>query len=366
MRTPMNAIIGFTAIGVRAKDAEQKNQNLKKIEEASSHLLGIINDVLDMAKIEANKLELSFDEYNFERTVQRVLSVVNFKISEKRQSLSVNIDANIPAALVGDSQRLAQVITNLLSNAVKFTPAEGNIKLGALLLSETDGVYEIQIEVVDDGIGISKSYQEKIFNAFEQADSGTSREYGGTGLGLVISKNIIEYMGGSIWVESEAGEGSRFVFTFKAKKGEKAPVCGDERVEIAENEFAGKKLLIAEDIEINREILIALLEDTGIIIDCAENGQEAYNMVAESPEKYDIIFMDMQMPKMDGLEATKHIRALPLHSDRSEELIIIAMTANVFKDGIEACYASGMDDHIGKPLNIDAVIEKLRKYLRTR
>ncbi|MDR0306913.1 MAG: response regulator [Chitinispirillales bacterium] len=370
MRTPLNAIIGMTVVGKNAGSIERKDDALDKIKNASGHLLGVINDVLDMAKIEANKLELVSVEYDFGKTIQKIVTVISFRVNEKLQILSVNIDKNIPLFIRGDDQRLAQVITNLLSNAVKFTPKGGKIYLGVSLIGEDGENCELRIEVTDNGIGISPEQQEKLFLAFEQADSGTSREYGGTGLGLVISKRIIELMGGKIWIESELGKGARFIFTIKAKYGKKNEDLIKESLETdsvtennAENtcKLDGKRLLVAEDIEINREILTALLEDTGLIIDCAGNGKEALDMVATDPEKYDIVFMDIQMPKMDGLEATRQIRALPVR--QRGRLPIIAMTANVFKDDIEACLAAGMDEHLGKPLDIDKVLETLRKYL---
>ncbi|MCL2761612.1 MAG: PAS domain-containing protein [Treponema sp.] len=496
MRTPLNAIIGMTVIGKKADDIVQKNHSLNKIGDASSHLLGVINDVLDMAKIEANKLELAPIEYNFERMLQKVLSVINFRVDEKQQRFSLNIDSNIPRFLIGDDQRLSQVITNLLANAVKFTPEGGEIHLGAFLVSETDGNCELRIEVKDSGIGISPEKHEKLFSAFEQADSGTSRQYGGTGLGLAISKHIVEFMDGTIWVESELGKGAAFIFTVKAQRSDKSPIsmlapgvnwknvrilavddmaetrdqfqklfgqlemhcdvaadgheacriieergaydiyfidwrmpgmdgieltkiikesvtskpsvvimitamdweqikedalragvskcllkplmssmiidCINETLGITDDikedntvsdgEFGGKNLLVAEDVEINREILIALLEHTGLSIDCAENGEEALKMVQAAPDKYDIVFMDVQMPVMNGYEATRRIRALPAR--QRGRLPIIALTANVFKSDVEDCLAAGMDDHLGKPLDIDRVIEKLRAYLK--
>ena len=384
MRTPMNAIIGMTAIGKGTDNIERKDYSLNKIEDASVHLLGVINDVLDMAKIEANRLELSPVEYDFERMLQKVIDVVNFRVDEKRQRLSVTVDDKVPRLLVGDDQRLAQVITNLLSNAVKFTPEEGEISLKAFLAAEDGENCELQIEVADNGIGISSKQQKKLFSAFGQAESGTSREFGGTGLGLIISKRIVELMGGKIWIESELGKGARFGFTVKVLRGKQSQGPGDFKTGSPDGEnesqdkvfnvytngeFADKKLLIAEDIEINREIIVSLLEETGALIDCAENGIAALEMVKEAPEKYDAVFMDMQMPQMDGLEATRRIRAF--ETDLSSEsknsphrrIPIIAMTANVFKDDIEDCLNAGMDDHLGKPLDIEEVIRKLRKHL---
>jgi len=458
-----------------------------------------------MAKIEANKLELAPIEYNFERMLQKVFAVINFRIDEKQQLFTFNVDCNIPRFLIGDDQRLSQVITNLLSNAVKFTPEGGEIHLEAILVSETDGNCELRIEIKDSGIGISPEKHEKLFSAFEQAESGTSRQYGGTGLGLAISKHIVEFMDGKIWVESELGKGATFIFTAKAKRSNKSPIsmlspgvnwknvrilavddmietrdqfqklfeqlemhcdvaadgheacriieergaydiyfidwrmpgmdgieltrkvkesmankpsvvimitamdwelirddalqagvskcllkplmssmiidCVNESLGITDEnkndnsvsigEFGGKNLLVAEDVEINREILIALLEETGVSIDCAENGEEALNMVKANPEKYDIVFMDVQMPVMNGYEATRRIREFEEKQSCSlkvgnsfKRIPIIALTANVFKSDIEDCLTSGMDDHLGKPLDIDKVIEKLRMYLR--
>ncbi|MDR2578684.1 MAG: response regulator [Chitinispirillales bacterium] len=369
MRTPLNAIVGMTAIGKKAKDIEGKNHSLNKIGDASSHLLGVISDILDMAKIEADKLELAPIEYNFKNMLQKVLAVIHFRADEKQLLLTVNIDGKIPHFVVGDDQRLAQIITNLLSNAVKFTREGGEVHLDASLAGEVGDACELQVEVSDNGIGISPKKQEKLFEAFEQADSGTSREYGGTGLGLAITKRIIKMMGGHIRVESEIGKGSKFIFTVKVKRGSKsgedADKCekmnGGEPDTVNAGEFEGKRLLVAEDILINQEVLSALLEGSGLIIDCAENGREALDMVTADPDRYDIVFMDVQMPQMDGLEATRSIRALPPRL--RGKLPIVAMTANVFKEDIDACLAAGMDDHLGKPLDIDKIVEKLRKYV---
>ncbi|MCL1820234.1 MAG: ATP-binding protein, partial [Oscillospiraceae bacterium] len=362
MRTPLNVIIGMTAIGKNAHNIEQKNHALNKISDASAHLLGVINDVLDMAKIEADKLELSTVEFNIEHMLQRIITVIGFRVDEKHQQLMLNIDDAIPRIIEGDDQRLSQVITNLLTNAVKFTPEEGTINLNVSLINETDGECELRFEVSDSGIGISQEQQLKLFSAFIQAESGTSRQYGGTGLGLAISKRIVEMMDGMIWIESELGKGAAFIFTIKARRGRDMDLDIDKpNAAAVEGEFKGKTMLLAEDVEINREILIALLEDTGITIECAVNGTEALNAIEANPGKFDIIFMDMQMPVMDGLETTRRIRALPGH--RRDKLPIIAMTANVFKDDIEACLEAGMDYHVGKPIDLDKVIDVMRKYL---
>jgi signal transduction histidine kinase/ActR/RegA family two-component response regulator len=371
IRTPINAIIGMTNICKKADDIERKNYALGKIEEASIHLLGIISDVLDMSKIEANKLELSPVKFNFNNMLQKAANVVNFRLDEKKQNLIINIDKKIPQTLIGDDQRLAQVITNLLSNAVKFTPQGGKIHLDATLLKETQTEYDLCVKITDTGIGISKEQQNRLFSAFGQAESGTTRKYGGTGLGLVISKRIIKLMGGIIWIESELGKGSQFIFTIKAQKCMGEPEIEQHKNDLPskniDNIFSGKKLLLVEDVEINREIMLSLLEESGLFIDCAENGKDALIMVASAPDRYNCIFMDVQMPQMDGYEATRCIRMLEAEWKKNnaqyKRIPIIAMTANVFKEDIDACIAAGMDDHLGKPLDIEEVFEKLKNYL---
>jgi hemerythrin-like metal-binding protein len=495
MRTPMNAIIGMTAIGLGAKDTEKKDYAFSKIKDASNHLLGVINDILDMSKIEANKLELSPVSFNFEKMLQKVVNIINFRVEERKQSFYVTIDKQIPRLLIGDDQRLSQVITNLLSNAVKFTPEGGTIRVNAQNLEDGKDYCRIQIEVIDTGIGVSKEQQERLFNSFEQAESDTTRKYGGTGLGLAISKRIVEMMNGKIWINSEPGKGSSFIFTAELKKetGEhrqllnpgvnwsnirimavdddeeiltyftdiadrfgikcdcsasadgaialikekgpydiyfidwkmpgmdglelsgrikemgaksvitmisamaindvedKAKKAGVEKFlskpifpsDIADwiniclgvpgvdlvqektdaDHFEKSCILLVEDVEINQEIVLALLEPTGIAIDCAKNGIEAIRMYRENPGKYGMIFMDIQMPEMDGYEATRKIREVELEQHSPVPIPIVAMTANVFKEDIEKSLASGMNDHVGKPLDFHEVLSKLRKYL---
>jgi PAS domain S-box-containing protein len=385
IRTPMNAITGMTAIGKSATAAERKDYCFVKIEDASRHLLGVINDILDMSKIEANKFELSPVNFNFEKMVQSAVNVVNFRLDEKHQKFTVRIDKKIPKNLVADDQRLIQVITNLLGNAVKFTPEHGSIDLDARFLEEKDDLYTIEITVRDTGIGISQEQQENLFNSFQQAEITTTRRFGGTGLGLAISKSIVEMMGGAIRIKSEMGKGSAFIFTIQAKKSAQANdvinASPDAEQNVKKDEldldglFAGHRILLVEDVEINREIVLALLEPTRLEIDCAENGAEAVRKFGEAPARYDLIFMDIQMPEMDGYEATGRIRALEAELQPSPEgegsplvrnvkaVPIIAMTANVFREDIEKCIEAGMNDHVGKPLNLDEVLEKLKNYL---
>ncbi len=368
IRTPMNAILGMTSMAKSTHDPTRKDYCLDKIETASTHLLGIINDILDMAKIEANKLELSAVPFRFADMVRDAVGIIRLKADEKSQRLTIRIDENIPDTLVGDDQRLRQVITNLLGNASKFTPERGAIELEARLNGRADSLHTIRISVKDSGIGISREQQARLFDSFEQAESSTSRKFGGTGLGLTIAKRIVTTMGGDIQVESEPGKGAMFSFTVALPTGEEsarteaAPALAPEdSLPAAPADLAGHRILLVEDVEINREIVLALLEPTGLAVDCAENGAEAVEMVRRDPGRYDMIFMDLQMPEMDGFEATKRIRLLDV--PRGATLPIVAMTANVFHEDVEKCLAAGMNDHVGKPLEIDKVLAVIRKYL---
>jgi len=495
IRTPMNAIIGMTSIAESTEDIKRKDYAIEKIKDASKHLLGVINDVLDMSKIEADKFGLSPVSFNFEKTLQKVADVVNFRVDERRQKFYVNIGKDIPQTLIGDDQRLSQVITNLLSNAVKFTPEEGTVRIDSKLISEENGICCLQISITDTGIGISDDQKARLFHSFEQAETDTSRRFGGTGLGLAISKRIVEMMGGEIWIESEPGEGSTFTFTVKLERGDddNKPLLernvdwanlhifvvddepevleffitlaeiwdidcttadnGEDAADIIRNndnydiyfidwklpginggelarqiqamatkksvvilfssidwanvedeaegvgvhrflpkplfpstivdvinecigadraaehtemyeysdDFSEYTILLAEDVEINREIVLTLLEPTNLVVDWAENGLQAVTMFEESPDKYSLIFMDVQMPEMDGYNATKAIRELSI--PKAKEIPIIAMTANVFREDIDKCLEAGMDDHVGKPLDINEVLDALRKYL---
>ncbi|MDR1495935.1 MAG: response regulator [Clostridiales Family XIII bacterium] len=369
IRTPMNAIIGMTAIGKGAETIKAKNDAFEKIENASGHLLNLINDVLDMAKIEAHKLELSPVTFSFARMVSTIENVIGFRLEEKNQKLVVDIDEAIPKALVGDDQKLAQVVTNLVTNAIKFSPEGGEIKLTARLVSVDDGVCSLDVRVSDKGIGMSQTQQAKLFNSFQQADKSTSRKYGGTGLGLAISKSIIEMMGGSISVESSPGDGSTFIFAVALDVGDEADLMYNNvaekkpsaSYEMENGSFDGCKVLIADDIEINREIIMTLLEPTGLDFACAENGAEVVRMYEASPESYDLILMDVQMPEVDGYAATRRIREFS--APNAHRIPIIAMTASVFKEDVNQSLDAGMNDHLGKPVDMNELMSKLKYYL---
>jgi PAS domain S-box-containing protein len=382
IRTPMNAIIGMTAIAKNSQDPEKKDYCLDKIENASAHLLNIINDILDMSKIEANKFSLSSTEFSLEAMLHKVVDVVEFKVEEKSQRLLIRLDEGLPEYIVTDDQRLTQVLTNLISNAVKFTPEAGHINVRVSAVNPPPDVSDnhdscvIRFEVEDNGIGVTEEQKERLFHSFEQADNNISRKFGGTGLGLAISKKIVELMGGTIWVESEYGKGSKFIFTVCAPRGHgiskravispekpedlRVPAADDEPKDNSTN-FMGKRILLAEDIEINSEIVMELLKPSRVAVDCAMNGLQAVSMFAADPRKYHMIFMDLQMPEMDGYQATAAIRALA--DPWAKRIPIVAMTANVFREDIEKCLAFGMNDHIGKPIELETMIDKMKKYI---
>jgi PAS domain S-box-containing protein len=363
IRTPMNAIIGMSAIARGSGgNIDKIDDCLEKIGSASKHLLGVINDVLDMSKIEARKFELSEEPFSFRRMVKSLYNINIGKVEDKSQTLTMEVADDVPRVLVGDEVRLSQVITNLLSNAIKFTPGGGFIRFEARQLRREGDEVMLEMFVEDTGIGIEEDKLDKLFSAFEQADVGITRNYGGTGLGLAISKSIVEQMGGSIRIESEYGKGSRFVFTIRIGWAE-----DDDTPEIEEGkttevyDFSGRTILLVEDIEINRTIVITLLESTGVKIESAENGLEALEMVTANPDRYDLIFMDIHMPMMDGYEATRRIRRL--NPSWAAHVPIVAMTANAFAEDIQRCKQAGMDDHLAKPIDLDALLETIEKYI---
>ena len=368
MRTPMNAIIGMTGIGKTTTDVDRKNYCLDRISMASTHLLGVINDILDMSKIEACKLELTSEEFELSEMLERIENIITFQIDAKKQEFTTVIADDVPEVLNTDEQRLSQIITNLLSNSIKFTPIEGIITLDISKTGEEDNKHVLQFVIRDTGIGISDEQKAKLFQSFVQADGTIARKYGGTGLGLAISKSLVELMGGEIRIESELGKGSSFIFSIMTEKtraelSDETDPDGDGRImqgKFHEQCFRDLSILIAEDIEINREIVETLLEFTGINMDFAENGSEAYNKFIENPASYDIIFMDLHMPEMTGYEVTKKIRQLD--NPIAQNIPIIAMTADVFNEDIEKCLSAGMNSHIGKPLDLDTVLEKIDQF----
>ncbi|MDL2234144.1 response regulator [Ruminococcaceae bacterium OttesenSCG-928-L11] len=360
MRTPMNAIIGMTDIARKTDDPDKIAHCLDTISAASAHLLGVINSILDISKIEAGKLELVDGDFRLEEMLTQLDSVIGFRAAEKKQSYTVTVGEGVPPVLRADRQRLTQVLTNLLSNAVKFTPEQGRIALSVHLLEQTDELCLLEFSVRDTGIGIPPEQQSKLFLAFEQASPAISSQYGGTGLGLAISHRIVGKMGGELRLTSAPGKGSTFAFAISLAKGTMVTAAAKASAHAAPD-FSGRRALVVDDVPINREIIAAQLEDTRLDIDMAEDGEEAVRLFAANPGRYDMILMDIQMPKLNGLDATRQIRALD--SPAAKTVPILAMTANVFREDVDRCLAAGMNDHIGKPIDSGELLEKVGRFL---
>jgi CheY-like chemotaxis protein len=377
-------------IAMDADDFQKIQSFLNKANGASQHLLAIINDILDISKIEADKFELSHSDFDLERMLMNIVNVVHVRAEAKHQKFLVNLDKDVPLSIFGDELKLSQVITNLLTNAIKFTPENGKIILNIKKTEEIGDDITLEMEVEDSGIGIPEEQQKRLFTSFEQGDSSIAQNFGGTGLGLAISKRIVDLMGGRIWIESELGKGTKFIFTIKIKKGkeknktepkqllpsmsigainkcfgtESAKIVNKMQEKATANSlnFANCAILVAEDNEINREILIAILEKTGVSVDFAKNGEMAVSMFDKHPSKYSLILMDIQMPEMNGYEATRAIRTFNyLHA---KDIPIIAMTASVFREDIEDCLSAGMNEHVGKPIDPDVLYEIIKKHIK--
>jgi signal transduction histidine kinase/CheY-like chemotaxis protein len=496
MRTPMNAIIGMAKIAETTDDVSKLKYCLETIGISSAHLLGIINDILDMSKIESGKFELENAPMNIEKMLMKVCNIVIDSMEKKGQKFNVVLSKDLNLNYIADDLRFSQVITNLLSNAVKFTPEGGKITLSVEEIRRREHVSTLRLSVSDTGIGITVEQATRLVFAFEQADGSVSRKYGGTGLGLAISKTIIEKMDGRIWVESKFGAGATFFFEVNLERASHqdtiifdgirpedirlliiendedvrkhflsitdsfgisadAAANADEALALLDaggiagrvydiifldydlqdadsidfvNEISDKidkntiiivttylelhriektaidnnltnfitkplfpssvldainnvvgttlknldiktnktadiqdlsdiHIILAEDVEINREIFISLLGNTGISIDIAENGLIAVSKFSMHPDKYDLIVMDIQMPEMDGFQATKAIREMD--APKAKTIPIIALTANAFKEDIDRCLESGMNDHLSKPIDVNAVIDKI-------
>ncbi len=494
IRTPLNSIIGLTHIALEAVSLEKIKELLQKMDASSRHLLLIINDILDISRIEAGKMSVSSVVFDMTAAVEETVGIILQRTQEKKQHMDLFIDQELPRFFKGDPVRFRQVLMNLLSNAVKFTPEQGTIAVRVSMLRKIDREVLLRFEVEDNGIGIRANQLELIFNPFEQADGTSTREYEGTGLGLSISKSIVELMGGEISVTSTEGKGSVFAFTLPlelceegpptldvafedlrmlvvddepetcsymeamlrrfhvevmaVQSGEEAVACAVEAKQagrefhvvfidwnmpgmngvetaqairkigcnpivimfsmcdyaeiepqaraagisiflpkpifpsnllntlyqitggpqrrpeqdpgITEDIFAGKRILVAEDVMINHYILSEMLAKTGAVLIPVTDGQQAFDAVCTPEAAFDAVLMDVQMPLMDGLDATRRIRSCP----GGKQLPIIAMTANVFKEDIDKALLAGMDDHLGKPINRDDLIEKLRKAMK--
>ncbi|MEN9480513.1 MAG: hypothetical protein RLZZ298_1908 [Pseudomonadota bacterium] len=362
IRTPLNAISGMALLMRRAGLPPDQSERLGKLETAGEHLLEVINMVLDLSKIEAGKLELDESPFPPGSLFENVRSMLQERAQEKGLRLLCELP-ELPVQVMGDRTRLQQALLNYAGNAVKFTE-QGCVTLRAVIEEEDAEQILLRFEVSDTGIGIASEAQARLFNAFEQADGSTTRKYGGTGLGLAITAKIAASMGGEAGVRSELNQGSTFWFSARLKKVA-SPPCHDQSDQMDSEaalrlEFAGSRVLLVEDEPINREIAQMLLEDIGFCIDSAEDGIQAVELA--SRQRYDLILMDMQMPRMDGLEATRRIRALP----GGGELLIVAMTANAFAEDRERCFAAGMNYFATKPIDPDLFLRTLLNGLRAQ
>jgi CheY-like chemotaxis protein len=361
IRTPLNAIIGMTEIAQHAVDLPKKDNSLKEIASASDHLLGILNDVLDMSKIESGKFSLVNEPFRFETAMEEVEKIVEQRCLDKKIVFEADYSGFNGVVLVGDRLRLKQVLINLLGNAVKFTPQGGSVWFFVHAEEANEKELELRFMVADSGIGMTGEQKSKLFQPFEQSDKTIAVRYGGTGLGLAISQNLVVQMGGVITVESVYGEGTVFEFILNLPRGSLAPETQPELPETHED-FRNRRLLVVEDIDTNREIIREFLADTGIKIDEAIDGAQAIEKFSSSPQGYyDLVFMDIQMPQMDGHEAARRIRNLDRGDAR--RVPIIAMTANAYREDVDLALAAGMNAHVAKPIRIRDLEKVIRYWL---
>jgi signal transduction histidine kinase/CheY-like chemotaxis protein/HPt (histidine-containing phosphotransfer) domain-containing protein len=359
IRTPMNGIIGMSQLVLETDLTKKQKEYIQNIDNSAKLLVGVINDILDFSKIEAGKLSIEKINFNLQKTVDSIINIIKLKSEEKGLQLNVIYKEPISKNFFADELRISQVLTNLLSNAIKFTK-KGNV---TLIISEIDtDIY--QFEVIDTGIGITQEQQDRLFQSFHQADGSTTRQYGGTGLGLSISKQLIELMNGKIWIKSKLGIGSTFAFEIYMQKVGDNIQIEDDKEQLSHDELKqqittreGSNILLVEDNKVNQTVILGLLDESGINIDIANNGQEALDLIKNNKEKYELILMDIQMPVLDGYETTKIIRS------SNQNIPIIALTANAMKEDIEKTKNAGMNEHLSKPIDTDKLYETILQYI---
>ena len=356
IRTPLNAIMGMVHLIRRDGVGPTQESRLEKIAAASKHLLAVINDILDISKIEAGKLKLESAVVRPEQLLANITSILAEPAEAKGVKISVDAPP-LPMVLLGDATRLQQAIINYMTNAIKFSHAKGLVALRMAVVDETADAVQLHFEVQDHGIGIPAEAIPRLFSAFEQADSSLTRQYGGTGLGLAITKRLAEMMGGAAGVLSIEGVGSTFWLTVWMQKVKQPATQMIEPMPASDAPYRGRVLLV-EDEPINREVMVELLADYQVTVEIAEDGQIAVEKVAAGLT-YDLVLMDMQMPRMDGLSATQAIRKLP----GGDQLVIVALTANAFAEDRARCMAAGMDDFLAKPVEPDLLDKMLGKWL---
>ncbi len=365
IRTPMNAIVGMTHLALRGTQDARQQDYLRKIQQSSHHLLGLINDILDFSKIEANKLSLETIDFPISRVLDTFVNLIADRASSKGLSLTFDVAPEVPEVLVGDPLRLGQVLINYGNNAVKFTN-QGEIHVSVAVAQQDAAAVTLRFAVRDTGIGLTQDQIGKLFQSFQQADTSTSRRYGGTGLGLAIARRLAEMMGGAVGVDSRLGQGSTFWFTARLGRSHQVgPPASQAGVPAAVApglavSIEGARILAVDDNEVNLQIARELLQECGIQVDTAQDGEEALRCVRQAP--YDLVLMDMQMPVMDGLAATRAIRQMPQCAD----MPIVAMTANAMDQDREDCLAAGMNDFLAKPIDPDRLLSLVRTWLRPR
>jgi signal transduction histidine kinase/ActR/RegA family two-component response regulator len=361
IRTPLNAIIGVVQI-IRDMSLKDKlKEYMEIIEDNSKHLMGIINDILDFSKIESGNLILEEECFSLRRNIDFLNSMFQGRANVKGLFLSIETLDIKHDGIVADRLRLNQVLINLLSNAIKFTDEGGKVTLIVQEIAHMneDSVYRFTVQ--DNGIGIDPEQAKRLFTPFIQANAGVSRVYGGTGLGLSISQSIVRMMGGEIEIETVPGEGSIFQFTIQVRAEVDAPKAQVVTTKLPDK-LRGKRILIVDDIDINREIMAALLESGGAILEMAEDGKKAFEAFCTSElNQYDLILMDMFMPVMDGCTATEKIRACERADAKTVR--IVAMTANVMKEEMEKAFTAGMNGYLSKPVEMEILCAKLEEWL---
>ena len=368
IRTPMNAIIGLDSIALSNPNIPQETrEELEQIGVSAKHLLGIINDILDMSRIESGRLALTDGEFAIAKTLEQVNTIIGGQCSDKGIDYECHVKGELADYYIGDDMKLRQVMINVLGNAVKFTPAGGKVTFTVEEVARAAGMSTLQLTVADTGIGISEDYLPKIFEAFSQEDSSAANKYGSTGLGLSITKNLVELMGGTISVQSEKGVGTTFTLTVTLANSDRHDVAatGDDPAAGGHTHLEGRRVLLAEDVEVNAEIMVVLLDMHGMEADIAENGQVAVDKFAShEPGYYSAVLMDMRMPVMNGLEATEAIRGM----DRADaaRIPIIALTANAFDEDVQRSMQAGLDAHLSKPVEADALFATLEALIEQR
>jgi len=362
IRTPLNAIIGYLTLGEQKDNNEQDlRQLIGKSQIAAHHLLGLINDILDLSSIEQGKLKLAREEFSLKNIVTEMQTIFNGQLERKNIALVLDDEQMQYSHVVGDSMRIKQVLMNIFSNAVKFTPEEGKIEFIIRQVLRPDNIVFTTFEITDNGIGMSPEYLKNIFKPFEQENAKVAHKYGGSGLGLAITQNLVKMMHGSIEVRSTQNMGTSFYISLPLQVGVEISEEAETK-EQQENSLVGMRLLLVEDNEMNREISETILTQHGLAVDTAVDGQDAVDkFMATEPGTYKAILMDVQMPVLDGYGATQAIR----RSGRvdGETIPIIAVTADVFTDDVARVMACGMNDYLSKPIDFDKLLEKLRKYV---